>query len=198
MDHLRAVLGDAAGFSFASDHEAGDVLQEHERDAALVAQFDEVSRFERGLAEQDSIIGDDADGVSVNAREAADQSRAVARFELAEFTTVYEAGDDLVNIVTCSKSAWQNSINFFGRKFKEGKKIDGFTPTQRFFLSWAQVWRAATRDEEMFNRIKTDPHSPNLWRCNGPLSNMPEFYAAFGVKEGDKMYRPDSLRAKVW
>lgn len=87
------------------------------------------------------------------------------------------------------------------KKTKQGQgneKIDGFTPDQRFFLSWAQVWRAATRDEEMFNRIKTDPHSPNLWRCNGPLSNMPEFYAAFGVKEGDKMYRPDSLRAKVW
>lgn len=87
------------------------------------------------------------------------------------------------------------------KKTKQGQgneKIDGFTPDQRFFLSWAQVWRAATRDEEMFNRIKTDPHSPNLWRCNGPLSNMPEFYNAFGVKPGDKMYRPDSLRAKVW
>lgn len=87
------------------------------------------------------------------------------------------------------------------KKTKQGQsneKIDGFTPDQRFFLSWAQVWRAATRDEEMFTRIKTDPHSPNLWRCNGPLSNMPEFYAAFNVKEGDKMYRPDSLRAKVW
>jgi putative endopeptidase len=87
------------------------------------------------------------------------------------------------------------------KKTKQGQstdKIDGFTPEQRFFLSWAQVWRANTRDEEMFNRIKTDPHSPNLWRCNGPLSNMPEFYAAFSIKEGDKMYRPDSLRAKVW
>lgn len=87
------------------------------------------------------------------------------------------------------------------KKTKQGQseeKIDGFTPDQRFFLSWAQVWRANTRDEEMFNRIKTDPHSPNLWRCNGPLSNMPEFYKAFNVKPGDKMYRPDSLRAKVW
>lgn len=87
------------------------------------------------------------------------------------------------------------------KKTKQGQsneKIDGFTPDQRFFLSWAQVWRASTRDEEMFNRIKTDPHSPNMWRCNGPLSNMPEFYQAFGVKPGNKMYRPDSLRAKVW
>lgn len=87
------------------------------------------------------------------------------------------------------------------KKTKQGQssdKIDGFTPDQRFFLSWAQVWRANTRDEEMFNRIKTDPHSPNLWRCNGPLSNMPEFYQAFNVQATNKMYRPDSLRAKVW
>lgn len=87
------------------------------------------------------------------------------------------------------------------KKTKQGQgneKIDGFTPDQRFFLSWAQVWRANTTPEETFNRIKTDPHSPNLWRCNGPLSNMPEFYNAFGVKEGDKMWRPEAERARVW
>jgi putative endopeptidase len=87
------------------------------------------------------------------------------------------------------------------KKTKQGKsneKIDGFTPDQRFFLSWAQVWRAATRPEEMRNRIVTDPHSPNELRCNGPVSNMPEFYAAFGIKPGDKMYRADSIRASVW
>jgi putative endopeptidase len=81
---------------------------------------------------------------------------------------------------------------------KSGEKIDGYTPNQRFFLSWAQVWRANTRPEEMANRIITDPHSPSEWRCNGPLSNMPEFYQAFNVQPGDKMYRADSLRAKVW
>lgn len=84
------------------------------------------------------------------------------------------------------------------RQGQGNEKIDGFTPDQRFFLSWAQVWRASTRDEEIASRIKTDPHSPNIWRCNSPLSNMPEFYQAFDIKPGDKMYRPDSLRAKVW
>jgi putative endopeptidase len=87
------------------------------------------------------------------------------------------------------------------KKTKQGKsneKIDGFTPDQRFFLSWAQVWRANTKPEEMAQRIKTDPHSPNELRCNGPLSNMPEFYQAFGVKQGDKMWRPENERAKVW
>lgn len=87
------------------------------------------------------------------------------------------------------------------KKTKQGQsdmKIDGFTPDQRFFLSWAQVWRANTRPEEMASRIVTDPHSPNLWRCNGPLSNMEEFYRAFNVKEGNKMYKPIEQRAKVW
>ena len=81
---------------------------------------------------------------------------------------------------------------------KDNKKIDGFTPEQRFFLSWAQVWRANTRPEELASRIVTDPHSPSELRCNAPLSNMPEFYKAFGIKPGDKMYRADSIRASVW
>ena len=87
------------------------------------------------------------------------------------------------------------------KKTKQGQSnelIDGYTPDQRFFLSWAQVWRANTRPEEMANRIVTDPHSPNEWRCNGPLSNMEEFYQAFGVKQGDKMYRPAAERVRVW
>jgi putative endopeptidase len=81
---------------------------------------------------------------------------------------------------------------------QSGEKIDGFTPEQRFFLSWAQVWRSSTRPEELAQRIKTDPHSPNELRCNGPLSNMPEFYEAFGIQPGDKMYRAEDIRARVW
>jgi putative endopeptidase len=81
---------------------------------------------------------------------------------------------------------------------KKGEKIDGFTPEQRFFLSWAQVWRANIRPEEAASRIVTDPHSPGEYRTNGPLSNMPEWYQAFNVKPGAKMYRPENERAKVW
>lgn len=77
-------------------------------------------------------------------------------------------------------------------------KIDGFTPDQRFFLSYAQVWRIKNRDERLRMRITTDPHSPEMFRVNGPLSNMPEFYKAFNVKPGDKMYLPESDRVKVW
>ena len=79
---------------------------------------------------------------------------------------------------------------------KTNQKIDGFTPDQRFFLAWAQVWRSKYRDEAQANQIMTDPHSPGKFRCNGPLTNMPEFYEVFGVKEGDKMYRPS--RVRIW
>lgn len=81
---------------------------------------------------------------------------------------------------------------------KSSEKIDGFTPDQRFFLAFAQMWRTKIRDEALRTRINTDPHSPGEFRTNGPLSNFEPFYEAFGVKPGDKMYRPDSLRAKIW
>jgi putative endopeptidase len=87
------------------------------------------------------------------------------------------------------------------KKTKQGQgneKIDGFTPDQRFFLSWAQVWRANTRPQELAQRLKTDPHSPSELRCNVPVSNLEAWYKAFNVKEGDKLFRPESDRAKVW
>jgi putative endopeptidase len=83
---------------------------------------------------------------------------------------------------------------------KKGKPapIDGFTPEQRFFLSWAQIWRGAMRDEAMRVQLNTNPHSPLKFRTLGPLSNMPEFYQAFGCHEGDKMVRPPDVRVIIW
>jgi putative endopeptidase len=81
---------------------------------------------------------------------------------------------------------------------KSDTKIDGFTPDQRFFLSFAQVWRVKNSDETMRVRINTDPHSPEVFRVNGPVSNMEAFYKAFNIKPGDKMYRAEKDRVKVW
>jgi predicted metalloendopeptidase len=80
----------------------------------------------------------------------------------------------------------------------EPAKIDGFTWQQRFFLSWAQVWHNNIKDEELRNRLQTDPHSPARYRINGPLKHLQEFYDAFGVKEGDAMWIPVSERVKIW
>lgn len=81
---------------------------------------------------------------------------------------------------------------------KSTKKTDGFTPDQRFFLAFAQVWRNKYQDEFLRTIVTTDPHSPDMFRVNGPLSNMPAFYKAFNVKPGDKMYRPEGQRIKIW
>ena len=76
--------------------------------------------------------------------------------------------------------------------------IDGFTQEQRFYLSWATVWRTKYRDETLRTQVLTDPHSPGMYRAVGPLTNLETFYAAFDIKKGDKMWKPDSLRVKIW
>ncbi len=78
------------------------------------------------------------------------------------------------------------------------EKIDGFTPDQRFFIGYAQVWRLKDRDENMRVRIGSDPHSPEVYRVNGPAMNFDPFYKAFDVKEGDKMYLKPENRARIW
>ena len=77
-------------------------------------------------------------------------------------------------------------------------EIDGFTAEQRFYLSWAQVWRSNIRVEEQLKRLKTDVHSPSKYRTNGPISNLTDFHNAFDVKEGQAMYRSPETVAKVW
>ncbi|MGZ3838849.1 MAG: M13 family metallopeptidase [Flavisolibacter sp.] len=84
------------------------------------------------------------------------------------------------------------------KQFREGKKIDGFTPTQRFFLNWAQVWRSNTLPETAAQLILTDPHSPGMHRANGPIVNMDAWYEAFNIQPGDKMYVAPGQRIRIW
>ncbi len=84
------------------------------------------------------------------------------------------------------------------KKNPQPKQIDGFTPNQRFFISWAQAWRNSQRPKSLMNMVKTNPHSPARFRVLGPLSNMKEFYEAFDVKEGDKMWRKKEDRVDIW
>ena len=78
------------------------------------------------------------------------------------------------------------------------KKIDGLTPEQRFFLSFAAIWRSKIRDEDQKLRLNTDPHSPAQFRVNGPLSNLPEFQQAFNIPDGSPMVRPADKRVNIW
>jgi predicted metalloendopeptidase len=94
--------------------------------------------------------------------------------------------------LTISYDAYQRSLK--GKK--KPAKIDGFTPEQRFFLGWAQVWAAKYTPEAERRQVQTGPHSLPKWRVNGPLSNMPQFAKAFGCKAGQPMVRPNACQ--IW
>jgi putative endopeptidase len=84
---------------------------------------------------------------------------------------------------------------------KHGRQpdIDGFTPEQRFFMSWGRIWRNNVKEEAANRLLTMDPHSPGEWRVKGTLRNMgPLFYDAFNVKPGDAMYLPENERVDIW
>ena len=83
-------------------------------------------------------------------------------------------------------------------QYKKGEKTDGLTPVQRYFLGYTLGWLGHSREASLAMQVMTDVHAPNFLRVNGPFSNLPEFYEALGIKEGDPMWRPDSLRVKIW
>jgi putative endopeptidase len=107
------------------------------------------------------------------------------------FTLGENIGD--LSGVTIAYAAYHSAL---GKK--KAPVIDGLTGDQRFFMGWAQVWRRKYRDDDLKNRLVIDPHSPAEYRANGPVRNVPAFYAAFGVKESDKMYLPPRERVKIW
>lgn len=115
------------------------------------------------------------------------------KFVNGEFTMGENIGD--LGGVASAYDGLQIHLN---RNKEENKKIDNLTPEQRFFFSWATIWRNKIRDEELTMRLATDPHSPGYFRAIGPLQNHDGFYKAFNVKPGDKMYKPDSERVKIW
>jgi len=83
-------------------------------------------------------------------------------------------------------------------QYRKGKKIGGLTPLQRFFLGYTLSWMIQQREEGLRSALLSDVHAPPKWRVLGPLSNMPEFYDAFGVRPGDPMWRPEDRRVRIW
>lgn len=84
------------------------------------------------------------------------------------------------------------------QQYKNKELIAGLTPDQRYFLGYAYAWMINDRPEAIANQVRSDVHSPAKFRVNGPLADIPEFYTAFNVKQGDKLWRPDSLRIRIW
>ncbi|KJY95056.1 MULTISPECIES: M13 family metallopeptidase [Pseudoalteromonas] len=124
-----------------------------------------------------------------------EQFNGFAPFEDASVNGELTLGENIGDLggLTVAYKAYQLSLN--GQPAPE---LDGFTGEQRFFMGWAQIWRRKYRDEELRNRLMTDPHAPSHYRVIGVLPNMPEFYEAFDVKEGDEMYIKPEDRVKIW
>lgn len=95
-------------------------------------------------------------------------------------------------------NAAYDGLQLFLKKNGRPENIDGFTPEQRFFISWGTIWRSKMRDEAIKNQVKTDPHTPGMYRAYVPLQNVESFYQAFDIKEGDKLYVKPEDRVKIW
>jgi predicted metalloendopeptidase len=83
-------------------------------------------------------------------------------------------------------------------KGRTAPAIDGLSGDERFYMGWAQVWAGKMRDDARRQQVMVDPHSPEMYRANGPVRNIAEFYRTFNVKEGDKLYLAPDVRAKIW
>lgn len=137
----------------------------------------------------------DADKFKSKANEIVEQYNALTVLDTVHVQGKLTLGENLADLggLNMAYEAFTKT-----KQFKEGKKIDGFTPQQRFFLAWAQIWRNNTLPETAANLIKTDPHSPGEHRANAPVTNIDAWYEAFNVKPGDKMYKPEEQRTRVW
>ena len=107
----------------------------------------------------------------------------------------YTLGENIGDLggLSIALKAYEMSLNG-----KESPVIDGFTGQQRVFMGWAQGWRSKSREEAMRNQVSTDTHSPALFRVNGVVRNIPAFYEAFDIKEGDALYLAPEKRVKIW
>jgi putative endopeptidase len=95
-------------------------------------------------------------------------------------------------------NAAYDGLQLYLKENKNPGLIDGYTPEQRLFISWATIWRSKMRDEALKNQVKTDPHSPGMYRAYVPLLNLDTFYSAFDIKQGDGMYVEPGKRVKIW
>jgi predicted metalloendopeptidase len=158
--------------------------------------FDDQGRRSDGEGNlRDWWTGDDAKRFLERANMLVDQYAALSPTEGLNVNGRLTLGENIGDLsgLAVAYKAYKISLN--GR---EAPVINGLTGDQRFFIGWAQVWRRLLRDEAMRQQILSDPHSPAEYRVNQVLRNMSEFYAAWGVKEGDGMYLPQEKRVRIW
>ena len=106
-------------------------------------------------------------------------------------------GENIADLGGVSIS-YYSLISYLKDNSNENKIFEGYTPQQRFFLNYAKIWRCNTRREEILKRIVTDPHSPPVYRVNGVVTNLKEFYDAFNVNKGDGLWKDENDRISIW
>src|SRR5579863_1603220 len=139
----------------------------------------------------------DAEAFEKRAQKVVDQFSAYEPLPGVHVNGRLTLGENLADLGGASV-AYEAMERVLAKNPAKRKKIDGFTPEQRFFLSIAQVWRTNCRDAELVRLLTTDVHSPGQFRAYGASVNMQEFFDAFGIKEGMPMWRAPEVRAKVW
>lgn len=124
-----------------------------------------------------------------------DQFNAFVAIDTLHVNGELTQGENIADLggLTMAYYAYKKSLNG-----KKSPVMAGFTGEQRFFIAWAQGWKILAREAAEKQLLATDPHAPGKFRGFAPLTNMPEFYETFNVKEGDKMYRPQSVRVEIW
>lgn len=158
--------------------------------------FDDQGRqFDADGNLQDWWTKTDADEFKKRADEVVNQYNSYVILDTMHVNGRLTLGENLADLggLSIAYEAFKNT-----KQGKGNEMIDGYTPDQRFFLNWAQVWRNNILPEAAAQRIVTDNHSPGMYRANGPLTNMEAFYKAFDVKPGDKMYKAPEKRTKIW
>lgn len=153
------------------------------------AQFDADGNFKMWWTEKDY------ENFKTRKQLIIDQFNAYVAIDTLHVNGALTQGENIADLggLTMAYYAYKKSLGG-----KESPKMDGFTGEQRFFIAWAQGWKTICRDAELKRLITLDPHAPGYFRAFAPLSNMKEFYEAFDLKAGDKMFTPDNKRVEIW
>jgi putative endopeptidase len=140
---------------------------------------------------------DDAKQFDARAQKLVDQYSGYEALPGVHVNGKLTLGENIADLggTTISYEALQRAL---AKDPSKRKKIDGFTPEQRFFLSFSQVWRVNWREAALRRALTIDPHSPGQFRAIGPLVNLQQFYDAFDIKAGSPMWRAPELRAIIW
>ncbi|CAM1358131.1 Endothelin-converting protein [Tenacibaculum litopenaei] len=154
------------------------------------ARFDGDGNLKNWWTEEDS------EKFKVAGKRLIDQFSTIVAIDSMHLNGEYTLGENIGDLG--GVQAAYEGLQIFLAKNGRPENIDGFTPEQRFFLSWGTIWRTKMRDEALKNRIMTDTHAPGMYRAYMPLKNVDAFYEAFDVKEGDNMYLKPEDRVRIW